>query len=84
MITHEVEDESFFNFFNSVNLEEVELMGQRKQNSLIQQMKYLDRINIDYDIARAIVDELMPYSLEYYLGVRKIKAKHIESNLQFL
>ncbi len=27
-------------------------------------------MNIDYDIARAIVDELLPYSLEYYLGVR--------------
>jgi hypothetical protein len=25
---------------------------------------------IDYDIARAIIDELLPYSLEYYLGVR--------------
>lgn len=27
VITHEVEDESFFNFFNSINLEEIELMG---------------------------------------------------------
>ncbi len=27
-------------------------------------------MNIDYDIARAIIDELIPYSIEYYLGVR--------------
>lgn len=35
----------------------------------------MDRINIDYDIGRSITDELLPYSLEYYLGVRKIVPK---------
>lgn len=29
-----------------------------------------DRLNIDYDIARSIADEVVPYSLEYYLGLR--------------
>lgn len=27
-------------------------------------------MNIDYDIARAIIDEVLPYSLEYYLNIR--------------
>lgn len=29
-----------------------------------------EKMNIDYDIARAIIDEVLPYSLEYYLNVR--------------
>lgn len=40
-----------------------------------------EKIAIDYDIARAIIDELLPYSLEYYLGVRNmddLKAKDDE------
>ncbi len=28
------------------------------------------RMDIDFDIARVIIDELIPYSIEYYLGVR--------------
>ncbi|KAL4466528.1 hypothetical protein ABPG72_000735 [Tetrahymena utriculariae] len=85
VITHEVEDESFFNFFNSLNLEEIKLIGQKKENSLIQQNKCIDRMNIDYDIARAIIDELLPYSLEYYLDVRRLKSKQSEiQDLSFL
>ena len=26
-------------------------------------------MDIDYDIARVIIDEVIPYSLEYFLGV---------------
>jgi len=29
-----------------------------------------ERIHIDYDIARGLVDEVIPYSLEYFLGVK--------------
>lgn len=29
-----------------------------------------EKMNIDYDIARAIIDEVLPYSLEYYLNAR--------------
>lgn len=32
--------------------------------------KYAERMDIDYDIARMIIDEIIPYSLEYYLGVK--------------
>ena len=27
-------------------------------------------MEIEYDIARMIIDEIIPYSLEYYLGVK--------------
>lgn len=32
-----------------------------------------DRMSIDYEIARIIIDEILPYSLEYYLGVEGLK-----------
>ena len=32
--------------------------------------KIAERMDIDYDIARMIIDEIIPYSLEYYLGVK--------------
>ena len=37
---------------------------------------------VDYDIARAIIDELLPYSLEYYLGVRDENLVHINQKAQ--
>lgn len=37
-------------------------------------------MSADYDLGRAIVDELLPYNIEYYFGLRKIKPKHIESS----
>ena len=27
-------------------------------------------MDIDFDIARMIIDEIIPYSLEYYLGIK--------------
>jgi nucleosome assembly protein 1-like 1 len=30
-------------------------------------------MSIDYEIARIIIDEILPYSLEYYLGVEGLK-----------
>ncbi len=35
-----------------------------------------ERLDIDYDIARALIDEVLPYSLEYYLEI-----KHIDEDL---
>jgi len=29
-----------------------------------------DRLNIDFDIARSLIDEVIPYSLEYFLGIK--------------
>jgi hypothetical protein len=30
----------------------------------------LEKLNIEADIASILVDEVIPYSLEYYLGVK--------------
>lgn len=29
-----------------------------------------DRLNVDFDIARSLIDEVIPYSLEYFLGIK--------------
>jgi len=29
-----------------------------------------ERIAIDFDVARGLIDEVIPYSLEYYLGIK--------------
>lgn len=29
-----------------------------------------EKLAIDFDIARVLIDEIIPYSLEYYLGVK--------------
>ncbi|KAM3138142.1 hypothetical protein pb186bvf_009815 [Paramecium bursaria] len=64
----EVESESFFNFFKSINLEDKEIIEKLVQENKID--KYAERMDIDYDIARMIIDEIIPYSLEYFLGVK--------------
>jgi nucleosome assembly protein 1-like 1 len=64
-----VDDASFFNFFKTVNLED---KGGLEKISEEELAKLEEKMAIDYDIARAIIDELLPYSLEYYLGVRNM------------
>ncbi|EGR27046.1 hypothetical protein IMG5_202840 [Ichthyophthirius multifiliis] len=63
IVTHEIENESFFNYFNTLNFE--------NEKANIDNLQ--DRLCIDYNISRAIIDEVLPYSLEYYLKVRKLK-----------
>lgn len=57
-----VDDDSFFLFFknipseeNASNVEEKTVMNEQ------------ERMRIDYDIARIIIDDIIPFSLEYYL-----------------
>jgi nucleosome assembly protein 1-like 1 len=64
----EVDAESFFTFFKAINLEDKEQIEKWLQETKLD--KYAERMDIDYDIARMIIDEIIPYSLEYYLGVK--------------
>lgn len=34
-------------------------------------MKIEDRLNLNFDIIKGIIDEVLPYSLEYFLGIKK-------------
>jgi len=63
VVQKETENPSFFNFFKSIDIENSDLEEKELE-------KLEERMNINYDIARTLVDEVIPYSLEYYLGVK--------------
>jgi len=66
MVTKEVDDESFFNFFKSVSveIEDLEDLDDEEADQMQQ------RMDIDFDISQVLMDEVIPYSLEYYLGIK--------------
>jgi nucleosome assembly protein 1-like 1 len=67
VITKEVDEESFFNFFKSINLAE----AKKEQDDDDEEADLLhERMDIDLDIGRTIVEEAIPYGLEYYLGIK--------------
>jgi len=67
VVTKEVDDDSFFNFFKSIDLEDEAALEKMEEE---ESYKLEDRMNIDYEIAMVVIDELVPYSLEYFLGVK--------------
>lgn len=63
----ETKIESFFHFFaDSAATDEHEEEEDEKEEGHAEG----DRINIDFDIARSLIDEVVPYSLEYFLGIK--------------
>jgi nucleosome assembly protein 1-like 1 len=68
VIATEMDADSFFNFFRHINLEEKEAI--EKQLDQEEKDRIAERMDIDYDMARMIIDEIIPYSLEYYLGIK--------------
>jgi nucleosome assembly protein 1-like 1 len=66
VVTKEVDDESFFNFFKSVSVENEDLDDLDDEEADYMQ----ERMDIDYDISQVLMDEVIPYSLEYYLGIK--------------
>ncbi|EGR32850.1 nucleosome assembly protein, putative [Ichthyophthirius multifiliis] len=67
VVEKETKVESFFNFFDDSE----PLKDQDKEDAEEDQDFDNDRLNIDFDIFKTLVDEIIPYSLEYYLGVQK-------------
>lgn len=65
VINKTVEDESFFNFFKSGNAEEEALADLDDE----EKDKVQERLEIDFDIINSFVDEVIPYSLEYFLDL---------------
>jgi len=57
-VTKEETVESFFNIFKSTVLTE-------------EDEETIDKVELAYDVVRSIVDDVVPNSLEYYLGVRE-------------
>ena len=67
VVERETKVESFFNFFaDSAPTDEPEEEDEEKDENAADS----DRIGIDFDVARSLVDEVIPYSLEYFLGIK--------------
>ncbi|EGR27750.1 nucleosome assembly protein, putative [Ichthyophthirius multifiliis] len=58
--------ESFFNFFN----DSYPLSEDSDDDNEKNQRSDVDRLNIDFDIFKSLIDEVIPYSIEYFLGVK--------------
>lgn len=66
MVTKTVDAKSFFNFFRSIEeCEEVNPMEATEE-----QLQQREKLEEDFEIGGVIVDEVLPYSLEYYLGIQ--------------
>ena len=67
VVERETKVESFFNFFaDSAPTDEAEEEDDEKEEGAGEG----ERIAIDFDIARSLIDEVIPYSLEYFLGIK--------------
>lgn len=60
-----VESESFFNLFNDIDVEEDKL--DKMDEEEVEQA--VERMDIDWSIAEQLEEEVVPYSVEYYLNV---------------
>jgi len=67
LLKKEVDEESFFNFFKN---SEADAAKEADDDDDEEKGPDVARIEIDFDIARNFLDELIPYSLEYFLGVK--------------
>ena len=66
VISKEVDEDSFFNFFKDVSAPE----GGEDDEEAEENFKAEEKKNLDLDIGFQLVDDVIPYSLEYYLGVK--------------
>lgn len=73
VVERETKIESFFNFFSdSAPTDAPEEEDEEKDEQAMDG----DRLNIDFDIARSLIDEVVPYSLEYFLGIKTGGEEH--------
>jgi len=65
-VTRQVKAKSFFNFFNSIDLTNA---NPNPLEATEEEMKQTEELENDFEIGGVLVDEVLPYSLEYYLGI---------------
>lgn len=65
VVTKTVDAKSFFNFFRTI--EETEEINPLEATE--EQLQHREKLEEDFEIGGVIVDEVLPYSLEYYLGI---------------
>lgn len=64
-VTKEVEEESFFNFFK--NTKTTDIKAKEKTED---ELSMKDRIELDMEISDSIINEILPFSIEYSLGIQ--------------
>ena len=70
-ITKEIKCDSFFNFFETIELKEKDEKSKKKDDSEEDEDEddIGERMDADFDIGNDFKDDLIPLALEYYLGV---------------
>lgn len=70
-MTVTVKCESFFNFFETVNADDVdEKEGDKDdEDDGDHEHGFGEKIDMDYELGQSFKDDLIPLALEYYLGV---------------
>jgi nucleosome assembly protein 1-like 1 len=66
VVTKTVKAKSFFNFFTSIDLSNA---NPNPLEASEEEMKLREELEQDFEVGGVLVDEVLPYSLEYYLGV---------------
>ena len=64
LVKKEVEEESFFNFFKNSGPPEADKIEDEEDEE-----KAEEKLQLDVDMGFIIKDDMIPYGLEYYLGV---------------
>jgi len=79
-VTRTVDADSFFNFFK--NLEgKGEATGKGGDDEEDEDDEALEKLDIHFDMARTIIDDILEYHLEFYLGVRDDEPEDFEGGL---
>ena len=69
-VTKEVKVDSFFNFFETVELKEKDKKGGKGEDSEEEGENDVgEKMDEDFDLGNDFKDDLIPLALEYYLGV---------------
>jgi nucleosome assembly protein 1-like 1 len=66
IVTKQVKAKSFFNFFSNIDLSNI---NPNPLEASEEEMKLREELEQDFEIGGVLVDEVLPYSLEYYLGI---------------
>lgn len=61
--TKEVKEKSFFNFFLDITIDSEEEENEQEENEDVEDLE------LQYEVAQTLYEDIIPKSLEYYLGV---------------
>ena len=68
--TKEVKEESFFNFFNPIEIKDEDENEEEEEEMVDQEVEQLET---QFELANHIYEELIPYSIESFLGLHNLE-----------